>query len=363
MPRKSLWLSLITVIIVLPIMACGAPLPLYHSEVATPSDEEEIVIYTVLSEEQLDVYLKLFEQEHPDIRVRWERAPTWEMARRILAEKDDPQADVVWGLAATAMLRIEAAGLLEPYEPAGLERINVRMRDRNDPPYWIGHDVWMSAFCVNTVKLEEKGLPMPKSWADLTDPVYKGHLIMPNPNSSGTGFLSVSAWVQLFGEKGAWAYMDALHENIALYTDSGSKPCKLAADGDLAIGISFGSEAVEQRDAGYPIVAVFPEEGSGWEVETVGLIRKPQVKASAKTFVEWAISARAMQAYARFYPVTSMQTDVQLPEGYVKDPIQQLIPNRFLWASANYERIVAKWLNRYENKAESGSYDIPSVFE
>jgi iron(III) transport system substrate-binding protein len=55
---------------------------------------------------------------------------------------------------------------------------------------------------------------------------------MPNPNSSGTGFLDVSSWLQLFGEDGGWDYMDRLHENIAFYTHSGSKPCKDAARGE-----------------------------------------------------------------------------------------------------------------------------------
>ena len=72
---------------------------------------------------------------------------------------------------------------------------------------------------------------MPESWNDLTKPVYQGHVVMPNPNSSGTGFLDVSSWLQLWGEEGGWQFMDALHENIAWYTHSGSKPCKQAAAG------------------------------------------------------------------------------------------------------------------------------------
>jgi iron(III) transport system substrate-binding protein len=350
---------------------------------AFPTAQDSITIYTVLSKEQLACYLPILEREHPEIQVKWYRAATWELTDKILTEKSDPHADVIWGLAATATLRVQAEGMLEPYAPAGLGRVNPRMRDtRADPPYWIGHDVWMSAFCVNTVEMEKLGLPMPTSWGDLVNPVYKGYLVMPNPNSSGTGFLSVSAWLQLFitkderatdlvkwaeergveGEEAAWAYMDALHENMILYTDSGSKPCTLAATGKIPIGISFGSEAVEQRELGHPIVAVFPEEGSGWEVETVALIRKPEIKLAAKTFIDWAIGDSAMEAYAYFYPVTSVPTDVPPPEGYVAEPTKQLIKNRFLWASANYDRIVAEWLKRYENKTESGA-DVPPGFE
>ena len=89
------------------------------------------------------------------------------------------------------------------------------------------------------VEGKKNNLPIPTDWNDLTKPVYKGHVIMPNPNSSGTGFLDVSSWIQLKGEDAAWKYMDALHENISRYTHSGSAPCKLAARGETAIGVSF----------------------------------------------------------------------------------------------------------------------------
>jgi ABC-type Fe3+ transport system substrate-binding protein len=55
---------------------------------------------------------------------------------------------------------------------------------------------------------------------DLTKPIYKGQIVMPNPaSSSGTGFFDVTAWLTLWGDDngkgGGWKYMDALHENIA----------------------------------------------------------------------------------------------------------------------------------------------------
>ena len=343
-----------------------------------PPDQKSITIYAATS--RAVCYLPIFEQEHPDIQVKWCYDTTWNMTEKILTEESNPQADVIWGLAATAMLRVQAVGMLEPYAPTGLEHVNPRMRDtRADPPHWIGTTAWMSALCINTDKLAEEGLPRPTSWADLIDPIYKGHLIIPNPKTSGTGFLLVSAFMQMFiekdestaglmkwgnekgleGEEAAWAYMDALHENVLLYTNSSLKPCRLAAEGKIPIGISYGAEAASLAP---PIVAVFPEEGSGWEVETIALVRKPEIKPAARTFVDWAISDSAMKAYAHAFPLTSVETDVPLPEGYVANPIEQLIKNRFLWASANRDRIVTEWLKRYEDKTESGS-DVPSGFE
>jgi hypothetical protein len=129
--------------------------------------------------------------------------------------------------------------MLEPYAPAGLDRIRPEFRDPADPPHWVGIDTWFSAFCANTVELEAKGLPVPTSWADLIKPEYEGLIAMPNPASSGTGFLSVSAILQMMGEEEGWAYLDKLHENMGVYTHSGSAPCVMAAKGERVAGISL----------------------------------------------------------------------------------------------------------------------------
>src|SRR5207249_12029958 len=81
-------------------------------------------------------------------------------------------------------------------------------------------------FCFNTDVAKKKNLPKPESWADLTKPVYKGEIVMPNPASSGTGYLSVASILQRMKEPEGWKYLDALDKNMAEYTKSGSKPCK-----------------------------------------------------------------------------------------------------------------------------------------
>lgn len=320
--------------------------------VAEASDITEITVYTAVEDELLQPYLALFEQDHPEIKVNIVRDSTGVMTERLLREKDNPQADVVWGLAATSLVLAQSEGILQPYAPAGFERIDAKFRDIGYPPSWIGIDVWMSAFCVNTQEAERLGLPIPESWEDLINPVYKGYIVMPNPNSSGTGFLSVVAMLQLKGREKGWVYLDQLHENVALYTHSGSKPCTLAGTGEYPIGISFGYRGIVQQQAGDPIVTIFPKEGSGWEMEANALIKKRSIKAAAKTFLDWAISDQIMREYAKNFAITGARTDQPIPEGYPSDPINQLIDNNFSWTAANRRAILQEWLSRYESKSE-----------
>jgi iron(III) transport system substrate-binding protein len=321
-----------------------------------------LTIYTVLASEVHEVYLPAFQGAHPEIKLNIVADLTGNITERLIAEKDNPQADVVYLVAATSLLRAAAEGILEPYAPKGLERVNPRMRDSNDPPLLVGTDVFMSAFCVNTELLAAKGLPMPTSWHDLTNPIYRDQIIMPDPSISAIGFIAVSAFLQQFGEEAGWGYMDALHQNINLYTKSGSGPCRLAAEGKIPIGISFGAEATTQMEKGHPVVAVFPAEGSGWEVEANALVRKNVIKPEAKVFLDWAISDPAMELYAQFFPVTSVPTKIPPPEGYAPDPLKQLIPNRFFWATANRDRITAEWVERYGEKSEAYGADVPDAF-
>lgn len=318
----------------------------------TAPASSEITVYTALEDDQISEYLPLFNTQHPDIKVNIVRDSTGIVTAKLLAEKDNPQADVVWGLAATGLLAADQQGMLEPYAPAGLERIHAEFRDPADPPRWVGIDTWFSAFCANTVELEAKGLPVPTSWADLIKPEYAGLIAMPNPASSGTGFLSVSAILQMMGEEEGWAYLDKLHENMAVYTHSGSKPCRMAGAGEVAIGISFDYRAVQQKESGEPIQPVFPVEGSGWEIEANALVKKGEIAPAAKTFLDWAISDEMMRMYAANYPITAATTDVAIPEGYPADPIAQLVENDFVTMAGERERILAEWSTRYDGKSE-----------
>ena len=314
---------------------------------------EEIIVYTALEDDEIPKYLALFKQQHPDITVKIVRDSTGIVTAKLLAEKANPQADVVWGTAATSLMLCKQAGMLEPFAPKGLEKVKPLMRDAATPPSWVGIKAWETGFCVNTIESEKLKLPRPESFADLTKAVYKGQISMPNPASSGTGFLTVSAVLQMMGEAQGWEYLDKLHANIARYTHSGSKPCRMAGAGEVPIGISFAYRGFMQKQKGEPVETVFPKEGSGWDVEANALIKKAAIKPAAKIFLDWAISEPVMKEYGKIYPVTAYPSGNPIPEGYPKEPEKQLAKNDFDWAAKNRERILAEWTKRYDSKSEA----------
>ncbi len=314
--------------------------------------ETELTVYTAFEAIDLERYAAGFEKAHPDIKINWVRDSTGVITAKLLAEKNNPQADVIWGVSATSLLVLKTEDMLVPYAPAGLDKLSPKFRDRDDPPSWVGADAYVAALCYNTVEGEKLGLTAPTSWMDLTKPEYAGHVVMPNPASSGTGFLDVSGWLQMFGEEKGWAYMDGLHQNITAYTHSGSKPCKMAAAGETVIGVSFAFRGAQSKSEGAPIDVIVPSEGVGWDSEAAAIVAGGANEDAAKTLLDFSISMDAMEMYNVGFGVLSIPGIAKPVENYPAGIEDAMIDNDFEWAANNRAKILAEWTKRYDTKSE-----------
>ncbi|WP_120501726.1 putative 2-aminoethylphosphonate ABC transporter substrate-binding protein [Roseovarius sp. EL26] len=318
----------------------------------TAAAETELTVYTAVEAEDLARYAETFNKSYPDVKINWVRDSTGVITAKLLAERDNPQADVVWGLAGTSLLLLKAEGMLEAYAPAGLDALDPKFVDGDSPPSWVGMDAWVAAICYNTVEAEKEGLTPPTSWQDLTDPQYEGHLIMPNPNSSGTGFLDVSSWLQLFGEEGGWEYMDGLHANIARYTHSGSKPCKLAASGEIPIGISFAFRGAKSKADGAPLEIIVPSEGVGWDMEATAIVAGTANLEAAQQLVDFSVTKEANEMYNTGYAVVAMPGVAKPVEHFPEGLLDAMIDNDFEYAANNRAAILKEWASRYDGKSD-----------
>lgn len=312
----------------------------------------ELLVYSALEADQIKAYKVGFEKAHPEIELKFVRDSTGIITARLLAEKANPQADVIWGVAATSLMLLDKQGMLAPYAPKNLTRVRSTMRDPAATPTWVGMDLWSSAVCFNTVEAQKRKLPAIASWADLTRPEFNGSITMPHPASSGTGYLMVAAWLQMMGEDKGWAYMDALHQNIGVYTHSGSKPCRQAGAGEFPVGLSFEYRANKTKKDGAPIDIVFPKEGLGWDVEATAIIKTSKKQEAAKVLAEWAVTPDANKLYAANFAILALPEAQEKHEFIPADLEKRLAKNDFGWAAANRDRILTEWARRYESKAE-----------
>jgi iron(III) transport system substrate-binding protein len=315
-----------------------------------------LLVYTALETDQLKAYQEGFNKQYPDIELKWVRDSTGVITAKLLAEKANPQADAVMGVAASSLALLDKNGMLEAYKPINLDAIMSQYRDKKNPPAWFGMDVWGATVCFNTVEAKKKNITKPETWKDLLKPEFKGQIVMPNPASSGTGFFDVTAWLALWGDDngkgGGWKYMDGLHQNIAQYTHSGSKPCNMAASGEYVVGISFEYRGNTNKAKGAPIDLVFPKEGLGWDLEAFAIHKGTKKLDAAKKLADWASGKDAMLLYGKNFAITA-QPGVAAPLANVpKDYEARLVKMDFTVAAANRERVLDEWNKRYSSKSE-----------
>jgi len=304
----------------------------------------EITVYSALEEDEIADYLAVAEKSLPDIKVNVLRLSTGDLGARIIAEAASPKADVIWGFAVTNMADPKILDLLEPYKAKDADKLPAQYRAADDK--WFAATGYMGALCVNTEVLNAKGLPMPKSWQDLTNPAYKGEIVMPNPASSGTGYLQVAAILQANGDKG-WDFLQELDKNMAQYTSSGSKPCKMARAGEYAIGASLSFVAMKSIESGYPVSMVIPSDWAGYELEASGLVKTSANKADAEKFLDWTLSPEAAEVYAKYKAIITIPgtkpSESAVKAGLPEDLSTVLYPMDFAKSAAERSTILQTW--------------------
>jgi iron(III) transport system substrate-binding protein len=309
---------------------------------------EKVTVYTSLETDETVKYLEAARRDMPDLEINIIRLSTGELGARMLAEKDNPQADLIWGWAVTNMEEFLSRGMLVPYEPNSAGKLEKHFV--HPQYYYVGIDMYIAAFCVNTKVLKQKGLPMPKGWNDLLDPRFKRLVIMPNPVVSGTGFLQIASILQMYGAKegkeDGWDFLKKLDKNIGQYIKSGSLPAKMTAMGEFAVGASFEFVVAELIKQGFPVQFVFPVEGAGYEVEANALLKGAKNPNAAKRFLDWAITGNAMKEYAKFKHGVALPGIPSQPDLPKLSEIK-LYPMDFSWQAKNSEAIKKKWADLF----------------
>src|SRR5947209_5536361 len=262
-----------------------------------------VTAYTALEEDEIAEYVAAAKKALPDIELKVLRLSTGDLGARILAEASNPQHDVIWGWAVTNMLDPRVLALLEPHKPKGADKLAAQYRAADDK--WFAATGYMAAFCVNNERVKSKGLSVPKDWADLLDPKFKGEVVMPNPVSSGTGYLQVVGILQQMGEENGWKFLKDLDGNIAQYIKSGSRPCKAARAGEFAVGASLAFAAIQSIDEGFPVTMVIPAKGAGFELEATALMSASKNKPDARRFLDWTLSPEAAGIYGKFKEIVT----------------------------------------------------------
>jgi len=292
-----------------------------------------LVLYTASNEQLEKIVIDAFREAHPDIKVESVNMSTGPITQRLIAEKENPKADVVWMINDIALKKLKDEGVLEPYEPKGLA-IDSRFRDPDG--FYMGHDATIMAMAVNTSVLKQRNLPKPNDWTDLVKPIYKGQISVASPAKSGTGLTIFATFLDVFG----WNYIDNLHENIFQYADGGSAPVRQAISGEVAIALSYDQAILQQLVPGSPIEMVTGSISPN-VIEGAALISGAPNPEEGKLFLDWLLSDAGASALGPHLGISAVPGHgrIDLSSVYLWEMRRPLDSDAFIreW-SAKYER-------------------------
>ncbi|TCN33007.1 ABC transporter substrate-binding protein [Sinorhizobium americanum] len=238
-----------------------------------------------------------FEKE-TGISVNMVRLSSGETYAKVRAEARNPKTDIWWAGTGDPHLQAASEGLTLEYKSPMLAELNDWAVKQAESAGYRTVGVYAGAlgWGYNTEIFKQKNLKEPKCWADLLDASFKGEIQIANPNSSGTAYTALATLVQIMGEDKAFDYLKKLNANVSQYTKSGSAPVKAAARGETAIGIVFMHDAVAQAVEGFPVKAVAPCEGTGYEIGSMSIIKGAKNLDNAKKWYDWVLSAKVQSS-------------------------------------------------------------------
>lgn len=305
----------------------------------------EITVYSALEEEEINLFVEKAKAEIPDIKINVLRLSTGNLTARLIAEADNPQADIVLSLPVTNIMNPAIEKMFEPYAAKGIDQVPAQFRDPENR--WFSLAGYVEVFCANTDRLATLGLPVPKSWEELADPKYKGEVVMPDPVSSGVGFVNITTLIYGLGEEKGWDLIGRLTKNMAQYTSSGSRPCRMAQAGEFAIGVSYEVPAIQAVNEGYPMEIVLPSDWTGFEISGIGLMKGAKNPDDGKKFLDWMLTPSPLAIYASLKPVTTIagtaQSDAAEKSGFPADIATRLSKMDFAAMARDREQILAHW--------------------
>lgn len=233
---------------------------------------------------------------------------------QLVAEKASPVADVTY-LGVTFAIQAQKDGVVAPYQPAHWKDIPDGMKD--PAGNWFSIHSGTLGFMVNVDAL--KGKPVPKSWADLLKPEYKGLVGYLDPASAFVGYVGAVAVNDARGGKldnfaPAIDYFKALQKNEPIVPKQTSYARVLSGEIAILLDYDFNAYRAKYKD-GANVQFVIPAEGTVVVPYVMSLVNKAPHPAEAKKVLDFVLSDEGQAIWAKAYlrPVraSAMPKEVQ----------------------------------------------------
>lgn len=277
------------------------------------SNKEKVLIYASSEEYRLEDLRARLKEEFPQYNCVVEYKDTGSHAATLMAEGKDTPCDISYELEYGYMTQLADEGLLLDLSDYDFSKY---LEDTVISSYFTPSLRNGGAIIVNPEVLAEKGLSKPTCYEDLLKPEYKGLISMPNPKSSGTGYMFLKALVNAMGEQEAFQYFDKLSENILAFTSSGSGPVNALKTKEAAIGLGMTAQTVTAINEGANLEIIFFEEGSPFSLYGQAIIKGKESRQCVKEVFDFLVNTYTEETNKKFFPEQIFKDKVFEVENY-----------------------------------------------
>jgi thiamine transport system substrate-binding protein len=279
---------------------------------------------------------------------------------KAILSKNNPIADVFYGVDNTFLSRALQEDIYEPYDSPLLKDIpdeyKLDPQNRALPVDW--GDV-----CPNYDKayFQQKNLPPPQDLEDLLKPEYKGLLVVENPATSSPGLAFLLATIGHFGANGYLDYWKGLVKNDVLVVNSwetayntdftragGTRPIVISYNSSPAFEVLYATSPVSEAPTG----VITQNESCFRQIEFVGILKGTQQRALAEKWVDFMLSTQFQEDMPLQMFVFPVNKNAKLNETFTKylvtaQKLAQVSPDQI---AANRDQWIQAWTQAVLNK-------------
>lgn len=280
------------------VALCGCESKSSRSTTSGPA--REVVVYCSVDRIFAEPLLNEFAQESGiDVIPRYdtEAGKTTGLVNKLRAEKSQPRADVWWSSELFGTIELANAGVLARYRPTTAKTIPDLFVDPDG--YWTAFGLRGRVIAYNPKRTQREGVP--KTWADLAMPQYKGRVAMADPRF-GTTRGHFASMLSEWGEDAFEAYLKGLKNNEILRADGNSHAVLLLAQGRVDFAATDTDDVIVAQQRGDSIAAAYPDmtspdgakvlKGTLWIPCSVAMINGARNPGAAKKLIDFIASAR-----------------------------------------------------------------------
>ena len=264
-------------------------------------EENRVVIYTNIEENRSQLLQQRVREKFPELDVVIQYMSTGNTAAKIKTEGKNVEADIVLGLETSYMESLKDNFVVLN----GLEGINDDhyLDDINpeDGRYYIW-DQYSASITIDKKYFDDKKWEYPTSYEDLLDSKYEGLIAMPDPKSSGTGYMYYLNVMNLYGEEKGLKYFDDLSKNIVQFTTSGSGPINLLKQGEIAIAMGMTYQGVEEINNGADFKVIEFDTGLLYNTTSIGIIEGKETNKNVRDVFQWVNTEFSLYDKEHFIP-------------------------------------------------------------